>query len=543
MPERINGSRAFLWLLLFFVAYCTIYIFRSSLVIEGVRTFVLFDDSMISMRYARNLAEGYGLVWNRGFEPVEGYTNLAWVLYMALFHLLPIPVAKISLAIQLSGMAILLLNIVFVRKIAQVLVPDTPFVFLAATALTAFYLPLNTWALQGFEVSLLTTLITFCVWLAIRPNHTSTVSPWPYILLAALTLVRIDMAVPCFGFFCFAFLADKTNRVKHLVLGAGAVLVCLGGQTIWRMGYYGDHLPNTYYLKMTGYPVLFRLLRGLQVMVDFVLNMNWVLFLLPLTLLWLRRGKTIVFMLWMILLQLVYSVYVGGDAWEWWGGANRYISVVMPVFFILYAMALYHLWTVLSQHFAKFAGFLATRPVAITMVVVSLMSFNCLKGSRSLAALLLVQKPIHAERHRDKIRTAHIIEKITNQQGTVGVTWAGIIPYFAERQTIDLLGKNDKHIARLKSHMECDLGVFNFLPGHTKWDYGYSITELKPDVVVSIWHCDKDKIEQEFFAPEYKQVEIDGIELYLRSNATTINWQKVSELRSSPDRDLRRSII
>ena len=43
---------------------------------------LLGDDAFISFRYARNLVEGHGLVWNPG-EAVEGYTNFLWVLLMA----------------------------------------------------------------------------------------------------------------------------------------------------------------------------------------------------------------------------------------------------------------------------------------------------------------------------------------------------------------------------------------------------------------------------------------------------------------------------
>ena len=42
----------------------------------------LCDDAFISFRYARNLLEGHGLVFNPG-ERVEGYTNLLWVLELA----------------------------------------------------------------------------------------------------------------------------------------------------------------------------------------------------------------------------------------------------------------------------------------------------------------------------------------------------------------------------------------------------------------------------------------------------------------------------
>jgi arabinofuranosyltransferase len=49
------------------------------------------DDAYISFRYAHNLAEGEGLVFNPG-EYVEGYTNLLWTLLMTLPEALGIPV-------------------------------------------------------------------------------------------------------------------------------------------------------------------------------------------------------------------------------------------------------------------------------------------------------------------------------------------------------------------------------------------------------------------------------------------------------------------
>src|SRR5262245_36467174 len=58
----------------------------------------VIDDAFISLRYARNLATGHGLVYNAG-ERVEGYTNFLWTLFLALPHLLridPIAVGKIA---------------------------------------------------------------------------------------------------------------------------------------------------------------------------------------------------------------------------------------------------------------------------------------------------------------------------------------------------------------------------------------------------------------------------------------------------------------
>ena len=42
------------------------------------------EDAYISFRYARNLSEGRGLVFNPGDPaPVEGYTNFLWTLLLA----------------------------------------------------------------------------------------------------------------------------------------------------------------------------------------------------------------------------------------------------------------------------------------------------------------------------------------------------------------------------------------------------------------------------------------------------------------------------
>src|SRR5262245_16454258 len=58
----------------------------------------VIDDAFISLRYARNLAMGHGLVYNAG-ERVEGYTNFLWTLFLALPHLLHVdPIAVMKLA-------------------------------------------------------------------------------------------------------------------------------------------------------------------------------------------------------------------------------------------------------------------------------------------------------------------------------------------------------------------------------------------------------------------------------------------------------------
>src|SRR5688572_14864671 len=78
------------------------FIHKSSFItIDGHRSFSLFDDAMISMRYAWNFSHGNGLVWNPG-EYVQGYTNLLMTMFMSLATLV-FSKSVAVLSIQISG--------------------------------------------------------------------------------------------------------------------------------------------------------------------------------------------------------------------------------------------------------------------------------------------------------------------------------------------------------------------------------------------------------------------------------------------------------
>lgn len=140
------------------VVFYSIFIARSSFIFDDQRYFTLFDDAMISMRYARNLAEGHGLLWNIGETPIEGYTNFLWTIWLTILHLLPTPESKIALGVMLTGIVILVTNYYVIILISQQLTQNKKFSFvpLIAGSLVVFYYPLTYWTLRGMEVGLLT---------------------------------------------------------------------------------------------------------------------------------------------------------------------------------------------------------------------------------------------------------------------------------------------------------------------------------------------------------------------------------------------------
>ena len=70
MAKIVKNNWLFILLLLIIAVYMGVYIYQTSFISNGTRYFVLFDDAMISMRFAKNFAEGYGLVWNPGETPI-----------------------------------------------------------------------------------------------------------------------------------------------------------------------------------------------------------------------------------------------------------------------------------------------------------------------------------------------------------------------------------------------------------------------------------------------------------------------------------------
>ena len=91
----------------------------------------LIDDAFISFRYARNLVEGQGLVYNPG-ERIEGYSNFLWVLVEAALLAGGLPILMGTKVLGLcSGVAAVLLTYALGRRLFE----DRPGVALLAAGL------------------------------------------------------------------------------------------------------------------------------------------------------------------------------------------------------------------------------------------------------------------------------------------------------------------------------------------------------------------------------------------------------------------------
>jgi arabinofuranosyltransferase len=520
----------FALILIAFAAYGWNFIQRTAIVLpNGERMHALFDDAMISMQFAKNWAHGDGIVWNAGGERVEGYSNPLWVLLMAGIHLLPLPLTQTSLYLKIASLVFLFINLIVVKKLADE-ITENKIAPLIAVFLTAFYFSLNNWSLQGMEVGFEALLLNAGLLLALRAWKQKRFSYWPYVLFGLAVLLRMDAAAPAIAATALLAGFDEKRRKEHIWWGAGAVFGTLLLLTVFRVAYYGEWLPNTYLLKLGGISTVLRISLGLRRLGDFIWNSNWLLFSLPLLVPLLDRRKLLWPLYAAIVAQVAYSVYVGGDAWEHVGGANRFIATVMPLFFVIFAHALGLLQElVLRSVKSKHRWVPATGDGVLALIaIVSLFSFNNLLVQRPVAKWTLQDKPVFTDSVERYALIGLALKDVTTADATVAVVTAGNVPYFSERASIDLLGKIDPVIAAGPARINSSLfQPGNYRPGHNKWNYAYSIGELQPDVVAQIWDDTQDEVAP--YLVNYEMRVVEGFPFYFRIDSENVLWDLLPE--------------
>jgi arabinofuranosyltransferase len=548
-PQSTLEAPNVLWRVVIWGAltFYLLFILRTGFVVDGELYFTLFDDSMISMRYARNLAEGHGLVWNPGEQPpVEGYSNFLWTLWMAALHLLPVPISKVPLAVAVSGALLLLTQLWVVAALAKNLTGvRRSWAGFFAVFLTAFSYPLIYWTLRGMEVGLLALLASGAALLAFRCRDEGRTADLLGLgaCLGAAVLTRDDAItfVAVLAVYAVAAARGGPARFRVAAFLLSAILVPKGLHLAFRWSFYGDLLPNTYYLKLAGSSLPDRIGRGLLTFGAVVTqHLAPVLAAGGLLLLGIRRSGERVLQSKLLLLsslflaQAAYSVYVGGDAWEYMNLSNRYVAVAVPALSLLAGMGLARLgraggpeprvlglllgtgaflgglWNVgqkISEEMVSprdLVWGVALASAGMALLCLFLLSFRGSPGSIQaggrrperamlLWALLLwafvngkgslqwvLDNAYELPMNIEMTRVGLLIRESSDPGAWVAVAAAGHTPYFSERPTVDVLGKCDRRIARMAR-------VRDFMPGHDKTDYAYSFGELRPDIVAHYW--------------------------------------------------------
>jgi hypothetical protein len=449
--------------------------------VEGdQRYFTLWDDAMISMQYARNLVLGNGLVWVAGEEPVQGFTNLGVTLLMAVLHLMPVPRFAVPLLFQLLNLVCLIAILLYVYRLTELLF-ESRWPAYAAAAVSALYGPLNIWSLQGSDSGVLALISLVALVDLVRARMAASRPPLRmYGVLAAGVVVRQDYSLVAGLLIAYEFVAaggggfrGRCQRIAPGVIFLAATWAVL---LLFSQWYYGDPLPNTYYLKATGNPRDLMLRSGLSQLFGVFAGRGLVPLLLAAVyaaLLVRSDRRDLLGLLLAIVGTLhAYYVWVGGD----WVviHTSRYLVPAMPLFIALLCGGAWWVSRALSGR-----GLSPALGAAVFGAQVAALAF-CLNPPGSIDEWHLRSvEPMYRDKNQNNLHFGLSVCRYTTEETTVGVFWAGLPPYVCDRRYVDLLGRADRHIAKVR--------VTEFQgPGHAKWDWDYILNERKLDLLSSL---------------------------------------------------------
>jgi arabinofuranosyltransferase len=430
------------------------------------------DDAFISFRYAQNLAQGHGLVYNVG-ERVEGYTNFLWTVLAALVLRLD---GDIELWTYMSGIVIGLAIVLGSFRLARRLAGDGVAFVTALLVATSQSLLIHTARGGGLETGLFTLLVLAAgaSYLATREQSGLLRAALTGLLLALATLTRPEGALVCvlvLGHWLFSnWIMKNLSSITPIICLAAYLLMVLPF-FLWRYGYYGDLLPNTFYAKTGGGREQFQ--RGLAYAGNFAEIMGGPMVLAGL-LLFQRDWRQALrgwpgFALLLVSVYSAYIVVVGGDHFP----GERFFVPLLPWIALLIAGGLVYLVDINSDF--AWQRRLVAASLAILLILYS--TYALLRTVPSDYLLAGQNESVWIWRELGWWLADHAAP-----EESVAALGAGAIAYYSQRTTIDLLGLTDRHIARVAV---ANMGAGT--AGHEKRDPDYVLNQRRPTYIPRIW--------------------------------------------------------
>lgn len=214
------------------------------------------DDAYIAFRYARNLVDGAGLVFNPG-ERVEGYTDFLWVMLAAAIHPLDPGDGSVVLAFARAvGVGSAVALAAATTSIARLLgARGTPLAeawALVAGVVVATHPAVAVWSMSGLEPVPFAALVAWSVERALAGRPTAS-----FRIALAAVLLRPEGHV-VLGFVVLLSFLQRLERdgpaaaaaatARALALPLALVVLYHAGRYAW----FGSLVPNTYRVKSSG---------------------------------------------------------------------------------------------------------------------------------------------------------------------------------------------------------------------------------------------------------------------------------------------------
>ncbi len=410
------------------------------------------DDSFITFRYARNLIDGFGLVFNPqdALEPTEGLTSPLYAILLALFNLSGLPFILIAKLLGVAAclvVALLCGRIVFgVHRLMSG--TDNGLSLPAASGAASYfladqYVAVN--AVSGMETAISALAFAGFIFLVWQSLSGPRGAGRPIAIGAIATIVpmfRPEMAAAVIVFLvCLASLNPTSRRT---MLAAGLTFLVIGVLYFAaRYQYYGLPFPLPFYVKqgdhgLMGMIEIERFARHMPLMlIGSVVLFGYLVVR--------RRSKRSFVVDFLFALFAAVALQIGYYATikHIMGLGLRYFQPVIVGLIILGFSSLASIRHKPLQGTGAPGG--TAWPVrAVAAGILLIVSVQALRMKDAHDWLIKGYEPVG----RRVVNIGKTMKAVANGEAfTMAVFDCGAIPYHAEFQTIDLAGLNNKAIA------------------------------------------------------------------------------------------------
>lgn len=418
------------------------------------------DDAFIVARYARNVAQGHGWVYNIG-ERVEGYTSFLWVGMTAVLGLLGIDYVSTVRALSLLC-SLLCVPVMYAAAPLLGIERRSPLtcvgpLLLAASGSTAC------WTLGGLEACGYALAVLAAIVSVADERRSTKQLALAGVVCGLCVLLRPEGIIAAVGLSAWLILVRRRG-IGPLLLALWIPFVIITvSHVLWRYLYYGDWLPNTFYVKVG--TDLDQLRRGAQYVLAFTVdNGGLAVWATPFAAVWLYPARSFARALSGVGILLVLGVIlVGGDGLPMY----RFMVPIVPLWALLVEAMLADIMEHgRSVEFGRLSrGRLAIPALVVVCLVIPLMSNPQHSGQYSLYSY---QQSIEVPRWT---AAGKWLAANAPPFASLACVPIGAVGYYSELHVYDMMGLTDRHIAR----KPIDLG--KGWSGHEKHDGPYILSK------------------------------------------------------------------
>ncbi|MCL4459181.1 MAG: hypothetical protein M1136_10425 [Chloroflexi bacterium] len=378
---------------------------------------IAIDDSFVTYRYARNLAQGYGFVYNRG-EPVLSTTAPFYALLLALLSHVSDALPRIGYSLSLVSLfaAALLIYLICARferplagAVAAILLIPTPLALAAIGLETWFYLTL--------------ILLGFYLYFTEHINLAS-------LALALAIVTRADALIPTAVILTHYILTKRSLPWPPIALGTALTVSFFAYLTL----IFGSPVPLTLTAKMAqlqvGWPDY---VQGLAHWVQRYFQQSplyaliLLLAILGLTSLPKQGGWLSLLLGWAVLHALAYQL-LSVASYDW------YYTPLLPAAATLAGLGLDQAIRIGDASWPQLQrGLPITKTTLAGLFVLPLIYVQ-------FASLMALHNSLPDPKAKIYREVGLWLRQNTPKEATIGVMEVGIMGYYAERRMIDFLG-------------------------------------------------------------------------------------------------------